>query len=164
MKIISFAHTTPALLAGRKTVTRREWKHSWAMKFSAGDYIQAYDKDPRYGGRKVAIIQLTVKPYLQDLIRMPFSDYECEGFKYMDENPKLMKKFLGRDYNPDGDIRDENGYRNMRHNFLCWKLTNPGASLWVVRFRLIEIFDQESFLPGFKDFERTPKLLKGEGK
>lgn len=171
MKIISFAYTTPALLAGRKTVTRREWKDSWAERFKKDEFVQAYDKDARYGGKKVAVIQLTEKPYKEELIKMPFADYEGEGFRYLDENPEMMKKFLGKSYNPNAGklktiygaiIRDDIGYRSMRHNFLYWKLLNPGEFLWVVRFRLIETFEQKSFLPGFSDFERTPKRKKGE--
>jgi hypothetical protein len=67
MKIISFAWTTPALLAGSKCVTRREWDKKYAESFEAGEYVQAFDKSPRAGGKCVAIIELTQKPYLQGM-------------------------------------------------------------------------------------------------
>ena len=44
--IISFAKTTGALLAGKKTVTRRDWPESHAKKYKAGDVAIAYDKQP----------------------------------------------------------------------------------------------------------------------
>ncbi|MBW2053822.1 MAG: ASCH domain-containing protein [Deltaproteobacteria bacterium] len=52
MKIVSFAWTTEALLAGRKTVTRRCWNERYAGRFKSGDLVQAYDRNPS-GGRTV---------------------------------------------------------------------------------------------------------------
>ncbi len=63
--IISFAWTTPALLAGAKTMTRRDWTDAHAAKFHAGDLVDAYDKSPRAHGHKVATIRLTRDPYLE---------------------------------------------------------------------------------------------------
>jgi uncharacterized protein YqfB (UPF0267 family) len=56
--IISFAWTTPALLDGRKTVTRRDWPDSHAVKFKPGAVAIAYDKQPMYGGQAVARIKI----------------------------------------------------------------------------------------------------------
>lgn len=57
--IISFAWTTQALLAGRKTVTRREWTDGHAAKFKPGDLVDAWDKLPRCkGSKKVAVIRI----------------------------------------------------------------------------------------------------------
>jgi len=50
MKIISFAWTTEASLAGRKTATRRCWSEGYARRFKSGDLVQAYDRNPS-GGR-----------------------------------------------------------------------------------------------------------------
>jgi hypothetical protein len=83
MKIISFAHTTPALLAGAKTVTRRDWKPRTAASYSVGEIVQAWDKNPRIGGRKVAEIRLTQAPYLESTADAPDADYAAEGFAYM---------------------------------------------------------------------------------
>jgi uncharacterized protein YqfB (UPF0267 family) len=58
VKIISFAWTTPQLLAGKKTVTRRDWSDKYARQFRAGDLVQVYDKSPRAGGKRVAVIEI----------------------------------------------------------------------------------------------------------
>lgn len=85
MKIISFAWTTPALLAGRKTVTRREWSEDYAQRFHAGDEIAAYNRNPRHGGRQVATILLTADPYRESTKQAPEEDYEGEGFAFLEE-------------------------------------------------------------------------------
>ena len=85
MRIISFAWTTPALLAGRKTVTRRDWSPRWVKFIREGDEMAAYDKSPRYGGRQVGVIRLTA-PLVQEWTNeAPPSDYEAEGFTYLEE-------------------------------------------------------------------------------
>mgnify|MGYP000857425269 CR=1 FL=1 len=83
MKIISFAWTTPALLAGEKTVTRREWSDDYAARFRVGELVAAYDRNPRFKGRQVAVIRLTEKPVLQSTADAPDADWEREGFKYL---------------------------------------------------------------------------------
>ena len=77
--IISFAKTTPALLNGSKTVTRRGWCDTHAAKFHKGDIVDAYDKSPRYRGKKVATIRITKDPYKQALSDMPDDHFEREG-------------------------------------------------------------------------------------
>ena len=79
MLIISFAKTTPALLAGIKTVTRRFWTAGHAAKFRKGMKVQAWDKSPRYHGKQVGVIRLTEKPYLEPLRKMPEEDVAAEG-------------------------------------------------------------------------------------
>jgi hypothetical protein len=56
--IISFAWTTPALLAGAKTVTRRNWLAAHGSRFHAGDLVDAWDRSPRANGKKVATIRI----------------------------------------------------------------------------------------------------------
>lgn len=79
MKIISFAWTTSTLLAGKKTVTRRDWNDSYARRFKAGDICAAYDKSPRLGGKKVAEIKLARNPYKQWLHDVTDADEVLEG-------------------------------------------------------------------------------------
>jgi len=79
MKIISFAWTTEALLQGKKTQTRRFWKDSYAKQFKKGEMVQAYDKNPRAGGKIVAFIRLTKDPYQQHLSDMTVENFEAEG-------------------------------------------------------------------------------------
>jgi len=84
MKIISFAWTTPSLLARRKTRTRRNWNDKYASRFKVGDLIQAYDKQPRFKGKRIAIIKI-IGIKKQNLSEMTSEDFEKEGFKYFEE-------------------------------------------------------------------------------
>lgn len=87
--IISFGHTTPALLAGAKTVTRRDWKPQHAAKFKAGMLVDAWNTSPRnvhMNPRKVATIRLTADPKLMRLRQTPDADWEAEGFEYLSAN------------------------------------------------------------------------------
>ncbi|SRR6266496_731484 len=56
--IISFGWTLHALLAGRKTVTRRCWQERTAEKCPVGSVHQAWSKGPHRGGKHVADIQI----------------------------------------------------------------------------------------------------------
>jgi len=109
MKIISFAWTTEALLAGLKTVTRRFWSDSYAEKFKEGDRVQAWDKSPRFGGCKVAEIRLTCDPYKEKLAAMPEDDVAKEGGLWASKN-----EFIN-----------------------C--MGGPNEEPWVVRFELVAV-------------------------
>lgn len=85
MKIISFAYTTAALLAGHKTVTRRYWNPRHANMFKPGETVQAWDKSPRFGGKKVAEIKI-IAIYQENSKDMPDEHYAKEGFQYMLDN------------------------------------------------------------------------------
>lgn len=71
--VISFAWTTDALLSGNKTVTRRNWKTSYAAQFKKDDLVYAYDKRPDFGGKPVALLRLTQTPYRQSTDKAPAS-------------------------------------------------------------------------------------------
>jgi hypothetical protein len=77
--IISFNWTVGAFLQGKKTVTRRFWKSKYAAKFHEGDIVDAYDKSPRNGGKKIGHIRLTKDPYKQPLENMTEEDFQREG-------------------------------------------------------------------------------------
>ncbi len=88
--IISFAATTEALLAGRKTMTRRRWKQrhydSWLTAFQLGwRRHKAYDRSPRCGGRQIGWIWLTGIPYWERLCDMPEEDVAAEGGLWKDK-------------------------------------------------------------------------------
>ena len=91
MKIISFAWTTPALLAGRKTCTRRNWTTNYALKFKAGEIEQAYNRNPRIGGKRVGLVRLTEDPYPELTGEAPDSDFEAEGLAWMEDNGLFIK-------------------------------------------------------------------------
>lgn len=120
MKIISFAWTTPALLAGVKTVTRRDWKPHYAARFKAGDIVLAYDRNPRFKGKPVAKIQLTQDPYFENTKNAPQNDWFAEGFNWLFENRVLVA-----------------GKFEPSLLWTVWK--THGFDKWVVRFRLLEV-------------------------
>jgi len=115
--IISFAWTTYAFLARRKTVTRREWDDEYAERFKTGSIHQAYDKSPRYGGKQIGRIQI-LSITREPIVKMPESDYDAEGFKYMEEQGLTIWK------------------KPPRQAFERWKPN--GGSYWVVRFKVLE--------------------------
>lgn len=123
MKIISFGWTWPALVADRKICTRRDWTDKYARLFKKRDVISGYDRSPRFGGKRVAIIQLACDPTYEPMSDMPDSDYEAEGFAYLNENRHLLPKSMPYDVSWEG--------------FCAWR--NDGSSLWVVRLKLVEL-------------------------
>lgn len=62
-------------------------------------------------------------PTFEPMINMPDSDYEAEGFAYLNENKHLLPKSMPYDVSLAG--------------FRDWQ--NDGSSLWVVRFEMVEI-------------------------
>jgi hypothetical protein len=122
--IISFAYTTPALLAGAKSCTRRDWNPSYAARFSEGSLVDAYDKSPRFGGKKVATIRLTEWPRRESMLWMPDSDYEAEGFQFLYDHVELISPA---------------GYKQFgifdKDAFNWWKAS--GVVVYVVRFELV---------------------------
>jgi hypothetical protein len=119
VKFISFAWTTAALLAGRKTVTRRDWSPRWARQFHKGDLVAAYDRQPRYGGKQVATLRLTSDPYFESTASAPEEDYEAEGFAYLQERGAIV----------DG--------LEPRALWRVWHRPSTPRKMWVVRFEVI---------------------------
>ena len=119
MKIISFAETTGALLAGRKTCTRREWASRHGRMFRGGDIIKAYNKSPRNGGKQVACIRLTQEAYPTGILAD--SDWEDEGFAYMTEQGQTLF-----------------GGKTPAEVWAEWRKPGGVDGLWVVRFQLME--------------------------
>lgn len=128
-RIISFAWTAPALICGRKTVTRRNWKPRFAVGIRRGDLIQAYDWSPFLGGEKIATIRITEKPTIESMQDAPDSDYEAEGFAFLHENPHLI---------PKAAIKNVVGDASMEA-FDKWRKSQ--GLVHVVRFELVELAD-----------------------
>jgi hypothetical protein len=120
MKIISFAWTTPALLAGAKTCTRRDWKILYALRFHKDDVCLAYDRQPRFKGKPIATIRLTADPYQENTKYAPTTDYAAEGFAWLKEHGILV-----------------DGKYDVDMLWKVWKM--DGFYKWVVRFELLEI-------------------------
>lgn len=107
MMVISFAWTTDAFLANRKIKTRREWNDQYAKKFHVYDCCRAYDRQPRFGGRQIGMIQVRSLAY-EDISTMPNEDYEKEGFLYMEEQG--LKIWGKEPHQAFEDWRNEGGY------------------------------------------------------
>ena len=60
--ILSFAWTTDAFELGDKTVTRRDYDDAylarWQSAAETGEPQQAWDKSPRFGGKKIGEIRV----------------------------------------------------------------------------------------------------------
>lgn len=84
MMWISFAWTTKAFLAGTKTVTRRFWNKEymekwWKVTCENNGLAVACDRSPRWGGKQIGHIKVTLKPYLQKLKFVTDADEIKEG-------------------------------------------------------------------------------------
>lgn len=119
--IVSFAWTTPALLAYRKSVTRRAWKTRFARQIHVGAH-QAYNKLARNHGRQVATIHVLQEPYLERMGDIPDSDYEAEGFSFFEEHPELL---------PASAPWSVMNWDVFNH----WRYSDPDRELWVLRFQ-----------------------------
>jgi hypothetical protein len=132
MKIISFAWTTDALLAGRKTATCRNYDERYARRFRAGDLVAAYDRSPRYKGTQVAIIRLThdatIGPW-KDILTDP---YEQEGFAYYDE------RIAAGDEKAAASVR-RNLHVLVGVTLQAWLEQQPNWGECVIRFELVEV-------------------------
>ena len=71
----------------------------------------------RYGGKQIGRIQI-LSITREPIVKMPESDYDAEGFKYMEEQGLTIWK------------------KPPRQAFERWKLN--GGSYWVVRFKVLE--------------------------
>lgn len=126
MNAISFAWTSPALVLGRKRVTRREWSAEYGRRFRGGDRLVAYDHSPRANGAALGVIRLTGAPVCEPFAAAPDDDFEGEGFRFFGEHPELAGA-VAMPVTPAA--YDE------------WRGADPGATAWVVRF------DVESLTP-----------------
>lgn len=128
--IMSFAYTTPALLALQKTVTRRDWTSQHAAKFTPGMIVDAWNYSPRMvkcNPHKVAEIEIvSITPH--PVAAMPDTDYKEEGFEFLDTAGipcTLLPKWAN--------------CRTWRQYFDIWK--TDLSTLYVVRFLPILILE-----------------------
>ena len=102
---ISFAWTKDALLAGRKTCTRRQWARMymlvWQRAWDKGNRTHtALDKVAFQGGKKLGTITLTARPYWERLCDMPDSDVAAEGGLWADK----AEFVAGFDCDPEKEV------------------------------------------------------------
>jgi hypothetical protein len=120
--IITFAWTTPALVAGAKTTIRQPWSETIASRFHAGSEVAAYDRVGNSGGRQVACIRLTDAPVHQRFCDIPDEDYEREGWAWLHAHADLLPGYIkASDFS--------------RESFEKWR-SRPGG-IWVVRYELV---------------------------
>jgi hypothetical protein len=83
--LISFAWTSAALLAGAKTVTRRdEWTAAHAEHFRPEQLVDAWDRLPRVkGAKKIAVIRVRRAPYRERSDAIAPDQWHAEGFAWM---------------------------------------------------------------------------------
>lgn len=119
MRNISFAWTTPAFVTKNKTVTRREWSDAYAASFNAGERLMGYDRQPRFKGKPLGVLQLTRKPYKS--AELPEEDWQGEGFEYL--------QGIGAKVNGQTP-------RQLWDYFVA--MPEP---LWIVRFEIVSLTD-----------------------
>ena len=136
LMIISFAWTTPALLAGHKKRTRRDWTTEYAQKFHKGDQCYAYNRNPRNGGKPVAIIEHMADPYLQSTKKLMPVDYHLEGFMYL------------------ATYGDDAQKKRVEDIWVSWR--SKPVELWVVDFKLVKL------LGGEEDGETETRKVQGD--
>ena len=126
-RILSFAWTTPAFVTGHKTCTRRNWKPRYADTFQAGEILQAWNKSPRCGAGafRVGDIRLTEDVLLQRTADAPESDFQAEGFAFLQKIGHTLALDGGPHLTP-GDL------------WLSWK-DAPNVMRYVVRFQLLSL-------------------------
>lgn len=122
MRILSFAWTTQAFLEGRKTVTRRKWTQCC---MHPGELVQAYDRNPRAGGKCIGIIKiLSVSREPLANIRQP-GEMEKEGYSDPERHIEVE---------PDEFIKQ-------------WKKNYPGYNeqdlLWRLEFEVVSVVDRK---------------------
>jgi hypothetical protein len=88
---MSFAYTLAPFLAGVKSRTRREWMGDYAKSFKKGVNVVALNRNYMYGGKRIAIIELTADPFVQNTSKMTEEDFVKEGFQYMSEKGILFR-------------------------------------------------------------------------
>lgn len=130
--IISFAWTTPALLAGSKTVTRRDWSADYARRFRKGMETLAYDRGPRNGGKPIARLRLTADVTYEQDADAPDADWEAEGFGWFWDREMDRVDATDPGSLPRSEIADRVGW----DGFEAWR--KLGGSSWVIRFEVIE--------------------------
>lgn len=144
MKIISYAHTVPALLAGAKTCTRRDWSDDYGARFREGELVSAYDRSPRIHGRRLGTVRLTAQPRREPLALMPDSDHAAEGFAWMLRHPETWPKTLW------GEPFDQ--HTLSPEWFAACQRSDD--SDWVIRFELVDV-DLDGFRSLREDWRRA---------
>jgi hypothetical protein len=141
--ILSFGYTSPAFLAGEKTVTRRDWSLRTVAAYLKGESLdvatgrliggvihQAWDKVPHAGGRKIGLIRLTHVPVCRPLSEMTEQDFADEGFEWFSQHPEVDLPAAAK-----AQLWYPRAGESWRVAFERWRLS--GQCLYVVRFERV---------------------------
>jgi len=123
--IISFGWTSWALVAYRKRTTWRDWTAEHAAKFQAGHVADAWNKNPRAGGRRIGQIFIIGIERANTRDMTP-NDYVDEGFAFLDMYPQLI---------PAKSPIDD--FTTCAHYLHWWR--GQGEDLYKVRFEVDSI-------------------------
>jgi len=100
-------------------------ENGWTPTFKKGEIIAAYDKQRRFGGRKIGLIKLTQTPYKQSTAELTEEDWFDEGMHVLESEGKT---FPSRTGNPK-DVESPTEFWER------WK--SEPKELWVIRFKIV---------------------------
>jgi hypothetical protein len=129
--IQSESRTWTAFVAGAKSVTRRVWLPSTAAWYQAGKVFDAYDQMPYAGGVRIGRARVTRDAYREHLRDCPDSDYEAEGFAWMNEHPAAIPPAARSQVWAQANCAP--------FAFELWR--RQAGRVYVVRFEIVEIED-----------------------
>ncbi len=138
MRILTFGMTRQAFLAGHKSVTRRKWAPRQIAQWKAElakpvpFLVQAYDKSARHSGKQIAKLKI-LSVEQEDNRNIPFSDWQAEGFEYMDKHGLSLKPGM-----------------SCRQLWDEWDQLLPSDVQTVIRFELVNVTEpKQSCLAGW---------------
>lgn len=135
MKIVSMAYTSPAVAAGKKCVTRRNWKESYAKTFHKGDSLEAWTRSPRNGGRPLALIRLTAEPVSEPV-----------GIKRQEDGyAELEAKEVIRIWNEEGFAYLDTPEGDLLEAARRWHDSQRGY--WTIMFEILQVTDSSIDTP-----------------
>lgn len=114
---ISFAWTIEKVLDGSKTSTIRPWADKHAAKFKEGDRVKAYNRNPRNGGKPMAVIRITRAPFKGTLHDLVYERHRLEKEGHPADGGMTIQEFLDT-YFP---------------------MVPPDAEMWCLEFELTEV-------------------------
>lgn len=122
--IISFSKTVNELITGKKWVTRRTWKDSYADKFKPMTIHEAWSALPYVkNAKRIGWIQIHM------VYKERLYDMDKYGFKW--ESKELIKK-LGR------ELIAEGGMCKTYDEFYKLISLPPESEVWVIRFKFFK--------------------------
>lgn len=129
--IVSDGLTWPAIMAQRKSVTRRDWQRKTALRFKRGVVFQSYHNAPFAGGKLIAMCRMTHDAYPEAIGVMPDEDWIAEGFAHLHLNQwKIPEKVMSETWAQDGC--------SLRA-FMRWRKELDDKVVWVARYVIEDV-------------------------